>query len=130
MNYRNANVTIVSRRRKLFNLFWTILLLFTYKWPSPTYHLTAQVAGDVGDVYPAAVALPYHLGELDVSLLLHPYDEAEQTAVVGLRTTDDIGCAAEDMVAILGTAHKRVELLAAVATTDHDRLAPRLTYGV
>ena len=94
------------------------------------YHLAAQVAGDVGDVYPAAVALKDELGELDAPLLLHLHDEAEQTAVVGPVTSNNIGRTAEDVVAILGTAHQGVELLATLPAADNDRLAPRLAYRV
>ena len=92
--------------------------------------LTAQVTGDVGDMYPAAIALPNQLGELDAPLLLHLHDEAEQLAVVGPVACNNIGRTAEHMVAILGTAHQGVELLAAIAATHHDRLAPCLAYGV
>ena len=33
-------------------------------------HLTAQVAGDVRDMYPPPVALPNQLGKLDAPLLI------------------------------------------------------------
>ena len=92
--------------------------------------LAAQVAGDVGDMNPTAVALPDELSELDAPLPVHLLDELEQTAVVGSVASDDIGCTAEDMVTILYASDERVELLASVATTDHDRLSPRLADGV
>lgn len=79
------------------------------------YHLTLEVAGDVGDVYPASVALPNELREAYLSLLLHLLDKLEQAAVVGLRAADDVGGAAEDVVAVLDAAHQLVELLAAIA---------------
>ena len=79
---------------------------------------------------PSSIALKDELSELDAPLLLHLHDEAEQTAVVGPVTSNNIGRTAEDVVAILGTTHQGVELLAAVATTDHNRLAPRFAYGV
>ena len=47
-------------------------------------------------MYPADVALPYHLGELDAPLLLHLHDESEQTAVGGPVTRNNIGRAAEE----------------------------------
>ena len=81
-------------------------------------------------MYPSSVALPDELRKLDAPLLLHLHDEAEQTAVVGPITSNNIGGTAEDVVAILGTAHQGVDLLATVATTDHNRLAPRFAYGV
>ena len=81
-------------------------------------------------MYPSSVALPDELGEPYAALLLHLLYHLEQTAMVGLRATDDVRRAAEDMVAILGTAYKRVELLAAIPAAHHDRLAPRLTYRV
>ena len=94
------------------------------------YHLAAQVAGDVGNVYPATVALKDELGELDAPLLLHLHDEAEQTVVISLVARDDVGRAAEDVVAILGAAHQGVELLAAVAAAHRDRLSPRFADGI
>ena len=81
-------------------------------------------------MYPSSVAFPDELGEADASLLLHLLYELEEAAVVGLRAANDIGCAAQDMVAVLGTAHQGVELLAAIATAHHDRFAPRFAYGV
>ena len=93
-------------------------------------NLTPQVAGDITDMEPPAIAFPDELGEADLSCLLHLYDELEQAAVVGPVSGDDIGSTAEEMVTVLGSAHEGVELLAAVARGDHDGLAPRLAYGV
>ena len=81
-------------------------------------------------MYPAVVVLCDELGEADLSRLLHLDDELEQAAVVGSVTCDEVGCAAEEVMAMLGTAHEGVELLAAVATAHDDGLTPRLTYGV
>ena len=79
---------------------------------------------------PAAVALPDELGEPNASLLLHLLYELEEAAVVGLCAANDIGCAAQDMVAVLGTAHQSVELFAAIPAAHDDGFAPRLAYGV
>ena len=106
--------------------FFSFPLLTVY---SP-YHLAAQVARHVGDVYPSAVALPYQLRETYLPLLLHLLDELEQAAVVGTVAGDDIRCAADDVVAVLHASDERVELLAAVATAHHDRLSPRFADGV
>ena len=64
---------------------------------------------------PAAIALPDELGEADLPRLLHLPYETEQPAVVGPVAGDDIGCTAEHVVAVLGSAHELVELPAAVA---------------
>ena len=95
-----------------------------------SYDLTAQVTRDVRDVNPSPVALPNQLGKLNLSRLLHFHNKFEQTVMVGLVTSDDIRRAAENVVAILGTAHQGVELLAAVARGHHDRFAPRFAYGI
>ena len=79
---------------------------------------------------PPSVAFPYQLGKLDASFLLHLLYEFEQPTMVGLRARNDVGCTAEEVVAVLGSAHEGVELLAAVARGYHDGLAPRLAYGV
>ena len=50
--------------------------------------------------------------------------------MIGSVPRNDIGGTAEEMVAILGTAHQGVELFAAIAAAHHDRLAPRFAYGV
>ena len=77
--------------------------------------LTAQVTGDVGDMYPTAVALPDELREAYLPLLLHLLDEFEQPAVISLVPRNDICCAAQHMVTILCSTHKCIKLLAAVA---------------
>ena len=82
-------------------------------------------------MYPAAVVLKDELGELDAALLVHLLYEFEETSMVGLvASCNDIGRAAEDVVAVLRAAHEFVELLAAVAAGDDDGSAPRFTYGV
>ena len=93
-------------------------------------NLTPQVAGDITDMEPTIVVLCDELGEADLSCLLHLHDELEQAAVVGSVASDDIGSAAEEVMAMCGSAHEGVELLAAVPRGDHDGLAPRLAYGV
>ena len=93
-------------------------------------HLTAQVTRHVGDMYPSSVALPDELRKLNAPLLLHLHDEAEQTAVVGSATRNDVRRTAEDMVAVLHPSDERVELLAAIPATHHDRLSPRFAYRV
>ena len=95
-----------------------------------SYHLTPEVAGDVGDMNPAAIALPDELREAYLSLLLHLLNEFEQTAVVGLVACYQVGSTAEHVVAVLHTPDERVELLAARPAAYHDRLAPRLGDGV
>ena len=79
---------------------------------------------------PTIVVLCDELGEADLSRLLHLYDELEQAAVVGSVPGDEVCSAAEEVVAVLGTAHEVVELTAAVAAAHDDGLAPRLAYGV
>ena len=76
---------------------------------------------------PAAIALPNQLSKADLSLLLHLLDETEQPLVVGPIASNDIGCTAEHMVAVLSTAHELIKLPAAVAGAHHDGLAPGLT---
>ena len=93
-------------------------------------NLAPQVAGDITDVEPAVVVFCDELGEADLSRLLHLHDHAKQAAVVGSVPGDEVGSAAEEVMAVLGTAHEVVELTAAVARGYHDGLAPRLTYGV
>ena len=93
-------------------------------------NLTPQIARHVGDVYPTITFFCNKLCELEVTLLLHLHDELEQLAVVGTVAGDEVGGTPEDVVAVLGTTHERVELLAAVATADNDGLAPRFAYGV
>ena len=79
---------------------------------------------------PTAIALPDELREAYLPLLLHLPYEVEQPSVVGLVARNEVGCASQHVVAILRATHKRVELLASVATADHYRLTPRLAYGV
>lgn len=92
--------------------------------------LTPEVRGDVGDMNPAAVALPYQLRETYLPLLLHLLDELEQAAVVGTVAGDDIGRTAEDMVTILHASDERVEFLAAIARGYHNGFPPRFADGV
>ena len=79
---------------------------------------------------PSSIALKDKLGELDAPLLLHLLYHLEQLAVVGPVASDNVRRTAKDMVAVLHATHQGVELLAAVATADYDRLAPRLAYRV
>ena len=79
---------------------------------------------------PPSVAFPYQLGKLDAPLPVHLLYELEQAAVIGSVTSDDIGCAAEEVVTVLHAPDERVEFLAAVATADHYRFTPCLAYGV
>ena len=81
-------------------------------------------------MYPAVVVLCDELGEADLSCLLHLDDEFEQTPVVVPVPCDEVGCAAEEVMAMLGTAHEGVEFLAAVAAAHDNGLTPRLAYGV
>ena len=81
-------------------------------------------------MYPTIVVLCDELGEADLSCLLHLHDELEQAAVIGPVAGDEVCCAADEVVAVLGSAHEGVELLASISTADHDGLAPRLAYGV
>ena len=79
---------------------------------------------------PSSIVLEDELGELDTSLLLHPLYEAEQLAVVRPVATDEVGRTAYEVMAVLGTTHQLVQLLAAVARGYHDGLAPRFADGV
>ena len=92
--------------------------------------LTPQVRGHIGYVYPASIALEDELRETYLSLLPHLPYEVEQTAVVGLVACYDVCSATQQVVAVLHPTHKRIELLAAVATGHHYRLTPRLAYRV
>ena len=77
--------------------------------------LTPEVRGDVGDMNPPTIALPYKLSKPNLPRLLHLLNEFEQTAVVGPITSDEVGGAAEEVMAVLHAPDERVELLAAVA---------------
>lgn len=57
--------------------------------------LAAQVAGDVGDMNPTAIALPNKLSKPNLPRLLHLLYEFEQTAVVGLVARDEVCRTAE-----------------------------------
>ena len=81
-------------------------------------------------MYPSSITLPNQLGEAYLPSLLHLQDEFEQPAVVGLVASDEVGSAAQHVVAVLRPSYERVELLTSVATADHYRLTPRLAYGV
>lgn len=93
-------------------------------------NLTTQVARDIRDVEPAVVVLGDELGKLDLARLLHLLDEVEQPSVVGPVAGDEVGGTAQEVMAVLGTAHEGVELLAAVAAAHDDGLAPRCADGV
>ena len=94
------------------------------------YYLTFKIARHIRDMYPTSVALPYQLSEAYLPRLLHLLYELEQATMVGLVARNDVGSTAEHVVTVLRSTHERVELLAAVATADHDGLAPRLAYRV
>jgi hypothetical protein len=79
---------------------------------------------------PAAVVLPDELGEAYATFVAHVDNHIEQTAVVGTIATDDVGGTAESVVTVLDTSKEFVELLAAIATADHNWFTPRLAYGV
>ena len=81
-------------------------------------------------MYPTSIALQDELSKPNLSLLLHLLNEFEQAAVIGPVARNDIGCTAEEMMAVLHAPNERVELLAAVATADHDGLSPRFADGV
>ena len=66
-------------------------------------------------MYPPAVTLPNQLGEVYLPLLLHLLDEFEQPSVIGLVASDEVGSAAQHMVAVLCSTYKCIELLSAVA---------------
>ena len=92
--------------------------------------LTPQVAGHIRYMYPSSIALPDELREAYLPSLLHLLYEFEQTAVIGPVARNDIGCTAEEMMAVLRPTDERIELLTSVATADHDGLSPRFAYGV
>ena len=78
-------------------------------------YLAPEVRGDVGDVYPSSVAFPDELGEAYLPLLVQLLYEAEQSVVVSLVARNEVGSAAQEVVAVLRSTHKCIELLAAVA---------------
>ena len=94
------------------------------------YYLTPEVRGHVGDMNPTSIALPDELREAYLPLLLHLLDEFEQTTVVGLVARDEVGSAAQEVMAVLRSSDERVEFLTSISTADHYWLAPRLAYGV
>ena len=95
-----------------------------------SYHLAPEVTGHIRDMYPTAIALPDELREAYLPSLLHLLYEFEQTTMVCLVASDDIGGAAEEVVTVLHASDERVEFLAAVARGHHYRLSPRFAYGV
>ena len=95
-----------------------------------SYHLTPEVRGHVGDMNPTSIALPDELREAYLPSLLHLLYEFEQTTMVCLVASDDIGGAAEEVVTVLHATHECIEFLAAVARGNHDRLSPRLAYRI
>ena len=92
--------------------------------------LASEVTGYIGDMNPTAIALPDKLSKPNLPRLLHLLDEFEQATMVSLVTGNDIRSATEHMMTVLHTPDERVELLAAVAATDHYRLTPRFADGV
>ena len=65
-------------------------------------------------MYPSSITLPNQLGEAYLPSLLHLQDEFEQPAVVGLVASDEVGSAAQHVVAVLHATHECIEFLAAV----------------
>ena len=59
---------------------------------------------------PTIVVLCDELGEADSSLLLHLLYHAEQAAVVVAVASDEVGCTADEVVAVCGPTHEGVEL--------------------
>ena len=66
-------------------------------------------------MYPASVTLPNQLGEAYLPLLLHLLDEFEQPSMICLVASNDICRAAQQVMTVLHTTHKCIELLATVA---------------
>ena len=66
-------------------------------------------------MYPTSVALPNQLSEAYLPLLLHLLYEFEQTTVVSLVARDEVGSAAEQVMAVLCPTYKCIKLFAAVA---------------
>ena len=79
------------------------------------YYLTFKIARHIRDMYPTSVALPDELREAYLPLLLHLLDEFEQTTVVGLAARNEVGSAAQEVMAVLRPTHKCIKLFAAVA---------------
>ena len=66
-------------------------------------------------MYPATIVLKDELSESYLPLALHLLYEFEQTAVIGPVARNDVGSTSEDVVAVLCSTYKCIELLAAVA---------------
>ena len=64
---------------------------------------------------PPTISLPYQLGEAYLPLLLHLLYEFKQATMIGLVASDEVGSAAQHMVAVLCSTYKCIELLAAIA---------------
>lgn len=79
---------------------------------------------------PAVVILCDELGEAYLPLPLHLLYHTEQPAVVIPVAGDEVGSAAQQMMAVLRSAHEGVQLGAAVAAAHDDGLAPRLADGI
>ena len=94
-----------------------------------TDNLTPQIRGHIRDMYPATIVLKDELGESYLPLALHLPYEVEQATVVRLVACDNVSSAAQEVVTVLCSTYKCIELLAAVARGDHDGLTPRLAYG-
>lgn len=92
--------------------------------------MAPEVTGHIGDVYPSSSTLPDELGKLDPSLPLHLLDEVEQPSVVGPVAGDEVGGTAQEVMAVLRSAHEGIQLGTAVAAAHDDGLAPRLADGV
>ena len=79
-----------------------------------SYHLAPEVTGHIRDMYPTAIALPDELREAYLPSLLHLLYEFEQTTMVCLVASDDIGGASQQVVTVLHATHECIEFLAAV----------------
>ena len=81
-------------------------------------------------MYPAETVFGNQLRELYLPLLLHLLNELEQATVISLVASDDVCSAAEHVMTVLHAPDERVEFLTAVATANHNGLAPRFADGV
>ena len=93
-------------------------------------HLTPQVTWYIGYVYPAEIIFSNQLSKPNLPLQLHLPYEVKQLSVLRFRARDEVCRTSQQVVTVLCATHERVQLLTSIATADHDRLSPRLAYGV
>ena len=79
---------------------------------------------------PAVVILCDELGEAYLTLALHLLYHTEQPAVIIPVAGDEVSRAAQQVMAVLRSAHEGIQLGTAVAAAHDDGLAPRLADGV